>query len=42
LTENKNGKAAGREAGVDYIEQIMKRAIRILPVSDDPGGLRKI
>ncbi|EEC79814.1 hypothetical protein OsI_21258 [Oryza sativa Indica Group] len=31
LAENKNAKAAGRQAGVDSIEQIMKRAIRIVP-----------
>lgn len=38
LAENKNAKAAGRQAGVDSIEQIMKRAIRIVPISDDLGG----
>ncbi|RLN12171.1 hypothetical protein C2845_PM09G00060 [Panicum miliaceum] len=38
LAENKNAKAAGRQAGVDSIEQIMKRAIRIVPMSDDLGG----
>ncbi|CAL5045151.1 unnamed protein product [Urochloa decumbens] len=38
LAENKNAKAAGRQAGVDSIEQIMKRAIRIVPLSDDLGG----
>lgn len=38
LAENKNAKAAGRQAGVDSIEQILKRAIRIVPISDDLGG----
>ncbi|KAL5660455.1 hypothetical protein ACJX0J_027580, partial [Zea mays] len=38
LAKNKNAKAAGRQAGVDSIEQIMKRAIRIVPISDDLGG----
>jgi len=38
LAKNKNAKAAGRQAGVDSIEQIMKRAIRIVPMSDDLGG----
>ncbi|RCV19757.1 hypothetical protein SETIT_4G001200v2 [Setaria italica] len=38
LAENKNAKAAGRQAGVDSIEQILKRAIRIVPLSDDLGG----
>lgn len=38
LAANKNAKAAGRQAGVDSIEQIMKRAIRIVPISDDLGG----
>ncbi|WVZ82993.1 hypothetical protein U9M48_030186 [Paspalum notatum var. saurae] len=38
LALNKNAKAAGRQAGVDSIEQIMKRAIRIVPISDDLGG----
>lgn len=38
LAQNKNAKAAGRQAGVDSIEQIMKRAIRIVPISDDLGG----
>nr|CAB3469149.1 unnamed protein product [Digitaria exilis] len=38
LAENKNAKAAGRQAGVDSIEQIMKRAIRIVTISDDLGG----
>ncbi|KQK20091.1 uncharacterized protein LOC100842921 [Brachypodium distachyon] len=38
LAANKNAKAAGRQAGVDSIEQIMKRAIRIVPICDDLGG----
>ncbi|XP_037459468.1 uncharacterized protein LOC119330467 isoform X2 [Triticum dicoccoides] len=38
LAANKNAKAAGRQAGVDSIEQILKRAIRIVPICDDLGG----
>jgi hypothetical protein len=38
LAKNKNAKATGRQAGVDSIEQIMKRAIRNVPISDDLGG----